>query len=745
MSESITRTVLKKRCSNKVVRRERVYDHLYDPLYTVSSEVDHVRSGMKAYMSKERLRRVPEFGSMFSNLVHHPSYTVQLEPADPVPPSIDRRWRGHTEQRREALQQLAGVGPHPPAWSKGKECDVTGVDRWRYFKRPLIPSAQQLLPGVIFALPKEDFVTADGKDVKQQTHFTVGVQTDYRESEAQTDPYSPEYVIRPGMTPPELLHLASLTWGRGLPAGLAEVQLIERVRTRRAWEASLPPLGDPSQLDKRRRMMEEMEAKEWAFREEEIHKLKETRLAVLKDLLRQRDEVQKEATKDRLSQIYLKHQKVKETKLQKIRDDYNRSLRKLEATRRSVLGKPERRVKDYTDTQTYRGTFTRSVQSHYLDTYEGLLELEAGMSDSSFNHRAKKPKPRVSTAKDATMSPVNGAVTLMNTYKALRAEENKRVTPPSRFLIKKEKPVPRPLTPRVDEPPEGEEEMELAVIHLQKLLRGRSIQCEMFTGKENHMELIQELRSTHALQTEEQELLNADKDLVIALKKQRDKHLHKISEEEASQAGAVGAELEHLFDTLSKELIRLREERRIHAFTILAERDRRLREAEESGRRQVEEQRRREEDEVFRQVVQVHQETVDLYLEDIILACMEQTADQQAREEIHRKAKEVNDIAYAVEESRNNLQSEEIVSELVYSFLIPEVEKISVRKQVQFRQQRHLQAARSIINGTALDSGIRPATPRASQLTCPSEKASNRVHEERTSQVEAEQQLNQTQ
>lgn len=31
--------------------------------------------------------------------------------------------------------------------------------------------------------------------------------------------------------------------------------------------------------------------------------------------------------------------------------------------------------------------------------------------------------------------------------------------------------------------------------------------------------------------------------------------------------------------------------------------------------------------------------------------------------------------------SRNSLQSEEIVSELVYSFLIPEVEKMSVRQR----------------------------------------------------------------
>ena len=60
--------------------------------------------------------------------------------------------------------------------------------------------------------------------------------------------------------------------GHGLPAGLAEVEMIERARAKRAWEATLPPLNDPSQWDKRRRMMEEQERKEWSFREEEIEK-----------------------------------------------------------------------------------------------------------------------------------------------------------------------------------------------------------------------------------------------------------------------------------------------------------------------------------------------------------------------------------------------------------------------------------------------------------------------------------------
>lgn len=49
-------------------------------------------------------------------------------------------------------------------------------------------------------------------------------------------------------------------------------------------------------------------------------------------------------------------------------------------------------------------------------------------------------------------------------------------------------------------------------------------------------------------------------------------------------------------------------------------------------------------------MVQVHQETVDLYLEDIILETLECTIDQQAREDIHRRAQEVNNIAFAMEE-----------------------------------------------------------------------------------------------
>lgn len=213
------------------------------------------------------------------------------------------------------------------------------------------------------------------------------------------------------------------------------------------------------------------------------------------------------------------------------------------------------------------------------------------------------------------------------------------------------------------------------------------------------MELIRELRTTHALQEEGQLLKKEDRQEILALQRQRELDEHKAAVQEEHMSRMEGEVLSEMFDFLSKELVRLQEERRIHAFAMLAERHRRIREAEESGRRQVEERRRREEDEIFRQVVNIHQSTVDSYLEDVILSATRDTAEEQAREEIQRRAQEINEIAYQMESSRSRLQSEEIVAELVYSFLIPEIQKSAVRGRVRSSQRRHITAAHRIIHG----------------------------------------------
>uniref|UniRef100_A0A8C9RFB5 Cilia- and flagella-associated protein 91 n=1 Tax=Scleropages formosus TaxID=113540 RepID=A0A8C9RFB5_SCLFO len=667
MSESQTRIVhLRKGRGFKGYRKQRTHDYLYDPVYTLSGERDHTRTSLKAYSSLHRLKKVPEYENMFSNLPHYPHYTLRVDANDPVPAWVERRWRGRAEERKAALQQLVGSASYSV-------------------------STQTFLVLLIFICSAHVL------------QYTVGVQTDYRESEAQTDPYTPDYVIRPGSAP-ELLTLATLTWGRGLPVGLAEVEMIERARMKRAWETTLPPLHDISQSDKRRRMMEEMERKEWAFRANEIQKLQEMRLALLMRLLQQREKRQHEATQKRLELFFSQRQQDTEARIKKIRNDYASSIRKLIAKRRNVEGKLERRdiVKDYSDyaSQVYAppshlgllpdpNSKGSAVNSRFLGSYQAILELEASLPASVTQPRISSPKAMAS--KGFVTRAARHKMELTKTYEvrivdalcALKVKKEKTERP-LRFLYRTEKAVSRPPTPVVAVCPEGDEEKELAVIFLQKLLRGRAVQNMMFEGKEKRLELIQELRTTHALQHEEQEQQRADRQLTLTLQKQRELQQQKASMEEGLLSGVSGGILSDMLDFLSKELVRLQEEQRLHALELLAERDRRRREAEESGRRQVEERRRREEDEIFKQVVQVHQETVDLYLEDIILGTIEQTADNQAREEIHKMAQEINNIAYAMEETRTRLQSEEIVAELVYSFLIPEVQKATIRERGRF-------------------------------------------------------------
>jgi hypothetical protein len=80
--------------------------------------------------------------------------------------------------------------------------------------------------------------------------------------------------------------------------------------------------------------------------------------------------------------------------------------------------------------------------------------------------------------------------------------------------------------------------------------------------------------------------------------------------------------------------VRLEEERRAHAFALLAERERCMREAAEAGRRQLERSRRREFDEMFRQIMKVNQDSIEIYLEDIIKEGIDWMSEKVAKEHI---------------------------------------------------------------------------------------------------------------
>jgi hypothetical protein len=150
---------------------------------------------------------------------------------------------------------------------------------------------------------------------------------------------------------------------------------------------------------------------------------------------------------------------------------------------------------------------------------------------------------------------------------------------------------------------ELQDEKRRAIILLQRLLRGRAKQNMMFEGKEKRLDLIAELRAT-----EEWKAASELEEEKVLIENYQERVLDGAAE--ALQSEIISKTMDHL----SKELVRFKQERKIAAMVRLAEDLRRKREAEESGRRQGENILRQREDVLYRELMAVHQGSVDSYL-----------------------------------------------------------------------------------------------------------------------------------
>ncbi|ESN94403.1 hypothetical protein HELRODRAFT_149301, partial [Helobdella robusta] len=516
-------------------------------------------------------------------------------------------------------------------------------------------------------------------------------QTDLREGVTQTEPYTPEYYVPKGTTS-ELLSIAMLSYGCGLPAGLAEVEMIERMRTKRIWELEQMQLSEKCQVEKRMKKMEEQHALEWSVRDAEIQRILDLRLKVTMKMLRLREGQTDEINRQRLEDLWNRKEEEAHKKLAKLKFNNLRALRKISGKECLVERKILRRdvVKDYTDfgSQAFApltriGVFLDmnaakyEFDSYLLSSLQGVTELEDTLNRKQYNCniriRPKSPNDKIAVQRRRRRREKE----LERIYDSIQKEKEllSKSPKPLKFLQKIEKPAVRPPTPTASFESEVQDNKKLAITFLQQMIRGRHSQATMLQGKEERMELIKELRSTHALLQSEQSFIEAHKQKTLEEQDLRARLVTRDDVVDSLISELEGETLSDCLDFLTKELDRLKEERRIEAFVMLAERNRRIREAEESGMRQIEERRRREADEAFKQIVKVHQDTVDSYLEDIILKTIDSNADMQARKLVQQTAIMIDEAANKAENSRSTMDSEEIVAQLVLGFLIPEVFK----------------------------------------------------------------------
>jgi len=659
--------------ATRTIAQARALDHLYDPNYATSHPVDHHRLTTKAIIKPENWERVPDHKYMFSELSHYPRQNIRLKDSGEIPDTLDRNW-------------------HPPsAVTSSDAYDVGGKYRHRFHRRPL--AAAPVAHITMYEVREERNKVHVVDEVDEPTR-TIGTQSIYRESEAQTDPYSPEHVL-PVNAVPEILTLTHLTYGAGLPAALSDIQIIERTRQKRIFENMLPPSTDEFSYGLRSRLMEAKEIRAWAEREKQIEELQNQRLKILKEALQEKDALRLKAGEQKVDRLKKKRQNERDcvlTGLQRRRVKVLRQAFKMKqvlevrdnARRKEIIAEhsdytshlyaPKMRDGYIPETNTAK----IEVQPSDLNSYADLVQLERTLPAHMLRVDIEsKLQPEIAPRKTQIIhNALREASERLNIQNAQSIEGGTQDDAAARERRDRNM-LERAETPRIQEDvlPE-EEDLEMGVLLLQRMLRGRAAQNKMFEGKEKRLDLINELRT--AEQAVDQVSTAEDP----------------LFTEEAKRAiveNIQGTVVAQTLDELSKELGRFHEERRIAVMVKLAERDRRLRQAQESGRRQAEERLREREDEMFRQIMGVHQGTMDSYLEDIITATVDEAAKSGAIAEAHLQAEKINKMVDIMESQ--DASSAHEVRDLVGSFVLPHVPREIVQRRVKSIDSRKYRQA----------------------------------------------------
>lgn len=587
------------------------------------------------------------------------------------------------------------------------EMMVSGRDRHIYFKRPIIPLLQPQIPELVMQLhdtqkPHESIQS----EIKIEPTRSIEVQTMFRESEAQTIPYSPEYTIKEGEDP-EVLNFTYFVYGNGLPASMTEMELIEQSREKRLFELMLPSSTDEACFLLRRKLMDEQEFKEWAKRENDIKRIQNERLNLLHTALLDREKENNEKNAQRVEEMKLKKTEQKDRALVKIGRKRIKVLRKMFKQRKAAdtMGVKRDIIEEYANfgSSVYAG-ITREglnldklankyeVQPEVLTTYQGLSELSTTLPSRILNTYYSIGAEKKRIEKSYNRKEIKHRSALAKAQKAIdikykQPSEGEDKEGPGRHSVAEIR--ERPDTPTVEvSETDDEAGTYVAVILLQRLLRGRAIQNAMYEGKEKRLDLIGELRRCGEMielteEEKEKEILEAYRERVV----------------DGMAEALQGEMISETLDALSKELVRLKQERKITAIVKFAERERRKKECEEAGRRQAEEILRSREDSMFKEIMETHQGTVDTYLQQILFDAVSQRAKEQALDEAQLRAFHINRIVDNMEE-RNN-QPHLVVKDLVSSFLIPEVQRQKIQRQIRAEEKRNLAAARGLLKEAA--------------------------------------------
>lgn len=291
----------------------RVFDHLYDPLYTTSGSRDVMRADYRCLAASAVVGIYPVHRTMFTDSPYRPrNYYVPAR--NPLP----------------YLNRATATQPNDNDNGNRSPNDVVanGADRAKFFANPISNTATVLLRLQL----DSDCACIPPPSPHVEPHRNIGCQTRYRVQSAQTTTWMPDGRIDERCTElPELVHVAELLrddTGGELP-GVTEAELVARARKRRAWEKSLAPIASADDWQRRRVVLEAFEWEEWVGRENRIEYCQRLRLALVQRLMHERQQRQRTACGDRVEALRQRLDAERAKRLAQLQTKHRRLQRRL--------------------------------------------------------------------------------------------------------------------------------------------------------------------------------------------------------------------------------------------------------------------------------------------------------------------------------------------------------------------------------------------------------------------------------
>ena len=547
-------------------------------------------------------------------------------------------------------------------------------------------------------------VNINGTPMKEiiSTTRSLGCQTLMRESEAQTIP-APFGTVKQDNTFQEIFELKDFHYGHGLPVEMHDIELIAKAREKRAFNDALPPLSDEANFNLRNKLTNEQETREWRQKEKEIEEINEKRLLTLQQFLENREKEFEAKRLEKIDRLKEKKDEEVEAAIIKSRKRRVKIIRNISKMKDKFINNNNKRdiILDYASfgSKVYapltrdghnpdRHPFKFELNSYSLNTYDGLSEIESEVCTTQNTSMASITKPKMEKQYNNSLSKLEKVhiKAIKDAFDSIQKQELKKKEEENlkKKRAEEENRNKSDQNKKVEEPVEKNLILE-DVLLFQRLLRGRKEQIEMQEGRKKRAELIKELKQADEWKSS---VATAEEQKLI------DNYKEKLTN---GVVDAIqGDNISKTLDYLSKELVRIKEEQKINAIVMMAENERRKREAEEMGRRQAENILRDRQDIMTKELQEVNQATMDSYINSLFTNTVNKVSKKQVIKEIEIKANKLNRIVDKIEDKF--VKDDVRIRDLVSSFIIPEIERKKKQDQIELEEKRFIERAKVAIN-----------------------------------------------